>query len=117
MPTTDFITWLERFGFPVAVVLALALAAWRISAWLGERVIVPLATNHVKFLEEATKASASNAASLEKLTELAERTTHNHAAMVDRLENHGRLLEKLADHIETCPAQRPPRKTQTPPTT
>jgi uncharacterized membrane protein YfbV (UPF0208 family) len=61
---------LERFGFPLFVMLAMLLGVWYGVEWLGREVLTPLTRTHVETLHVMQEALKSHDASLKDIREI-----------------------------------------------
>lgn len=107
-PVIDWMMWAERFGVPVAILVALAFSAWRTGAWLG-----PKLTGWVEFYLETQRKRADTAEknsqalsdAVEKTTQLQEENVETNKRFASSLEVIVPIIRKF-DQIAFPPRRR-----------
>lgn len=69
----DVAGWIERVGFPVAVCCAIGLAALRLARWVGARVVEPIVSKHVAFVDAVSESTRAQAETSRRTLEVVER--------------------------------------------
>ncbi len=68
----DFNQLAGQFGIPVAILIAVGLALWRIINWIGVKVVEPITASHIALVEETKKCNTINSETLKKMTDILE---------------------------------------------
>lgn len=108
MADGDVAVWVERVGFPIALVLAIGWGAVRVSRWLGSNVIEPVTKRHVSLMDTLdatqrqqadalTRIADSEARTLECVTRLEESVVEERKTSRLALEGVREALTRLAD--------------------
>lgn len=66
----DFMAIAERLGVPVALLAVLCVFIFKVMAWLGNKVVLPITTSHIALVDETKKATTSNTETLKKMTDI-----------------------------------------------
>jgi hypothetical protein len=69
-PSMDATGWgalIQNAGFAGCILFILVVAMWRGARWIGAKVILPLTTRHIQFLDDVTKVMQSVAADNERI--------------------------------------------------
>lgn len=81
----EIIPILERFGFPIAMLMITLWGVYRIAWWAADRfnwfsehIIVPVTTRHLKFMDEVSVAT-------DKMGEAVDRITTSQQVLVDHM--------------------------------
>lgn len=78
----------QTFGLPVALLLILLAALWRILRWLAENVVLPLVRKHLEFLDKAMGAMDRVAANVEAQTATSAKIAGALSTIQTRLDRH-----------------------------
>lgn len=93
----------QTFGIAVVCLFGLSLAIWRVGVWLGNKVVIPVAERHIRFLDEV-------AAGIKSQTENIIAQTRMMEAMELRLTTRIEQVEKLVIHTGSVEIVRPEKK-------
>ena len=69
----DWLEMLQRFGFPVCMVLVFIVGISRVSSWLGEHVLKPMVKSHIEFLDKIKSLLSEQHLLMERQEKLMER--------------------------------------------
>ena len=64
----EFITIAKDFGIPIALLVFLCFAIWKVLVWLGNEVVKPLTERHIKFIDKVEKSIIDQAKNVETVT-------------------------------------------------
>lgn len=64
---TGWTGWIERVGFPIAVVCGIAWALVRVARWFASRIAEPAAAAHLSLVGTLEATQRQNAAALERI--------------------------------------------------
>jgi len=65
----------KEFGIPVAFLVFICGAIWKISSWLGENVVKPMTERHIKFVDKIENSILEQTKNLEALTKESAKVT------------------------------------------
>jgi hypothetical protein len=63
----EFLTLAERLGVPVAVLVFLGVALYKVLKWLGKEVFRPITESHIALVRSIEQTNMLNAKTLEKV--------------------------------------------------
>jgi|GEM_PF-525426 hypothetical protein len=88
MDTQTALQILERFGLPIFLLCVCGFALYKAAIWAANRIFVPVAERHIKFLDDVSCA-------VDKITVNQENLVRNMADLSTHVKNHSRRMSSL----------------------
>ena len=85
---TSPINWVDRFGLPVALLLIIGFAAWRIIVYVANKIAEPLIARHAELLDSIQSKLKIDSNTMGKLAD-------NQARQVENEHQQTALMEKV----------------------
>lgn len=96
----------KTFGITALCLFALAVAVWRAAVWAGNRILVPIAERHVKFVDEVAASAKAQVEVLRALAdaqkaqaEAARTQTDVQRVQVEQIQAHTRLIQTMEQNV------------------
>ena len=94
---------LDRFGIPTAMLAVIMYFAWASITWTAERVAVPLAESHLKFLNSVDKSTQQQTEVLEKIAKISEASQQIQVKVMETVLANQKIMQdtnhKLTDDL------------------
>lgn len=89
----EFMTIAKDFGIPVAFLVFLCFAIWKVLSWFGANVVKPITDRHIAFIDKIEKSILDQAGDLRtlttesaKVTELNKQNAEHFKTVVDSIQ-------------------------------